>query len=101
MIAGGNVVLRMAIGATAVRSGCHARIGAAETGEVAYGGIALDFADGYGFGDAYAAGYFYGVYDGFGAGAVGPLGATVYAISAHNTDHDRVDIRVRGRTDWR
>jgi len=36
----------------------------------AFGGIALRFADGHGFGDSYAEGHFYGVNDGFGSRAV-------------------------------
>ena len=96
---GGDVVLSRGR-ASAVLPGCHARIGTPEVGEVAYGGIALDFSDGYGFGDSYAAGYFYGVYDGFGQGHVQPFRASVYAISEFNTYHYRVEILARGRDDW-
>lgn len=99
---GGDVLLRRSYGgaASVTLPGCHARIGNAEIDEVAYGGVALDFADGYGFGDSYAAGYFYGVYDGFGQGRVRPFDAAVYAISEFNTYHYRVEILARGRADW-
>lgn len=98
---GAAVLLRSFGGAAAVvLPGCHARIGNAEIGEVAYGGVALDFSDGYGFGDSYAAGYFYGVYDGFGQGRVRPFDATVYAISEFNTYHYRVEILARGQDGW-
>ncbi len=76
-------------------NGCHARVG-----DQRFGGIALDFADGYGFGDAYAAGYFYGVYDGFGRRGVGSIGASVWQISQYNTFHYRIEILARGRLDW-
>lgn len=76
-------------------TGCHASIGEAD-----FGGIALRFADGYGFGDAYAAGYFYGVYDGFGRRGVGPTGASVWRISEFNTFHYRIEILARGHADW-
>ena len=99
---GGDVVLRRSYGgpASVTLPGCHARIGNAEIGEVTYGGVALDFADGYGFGDSYAAGYFYGVYDGLGQSRVRPFDASVYAISEFNTYHYRVEILARGRNDW-
>lgn len=99
---GGNAVLRRASGrpATVTLPGCHARIGNAQAGEMAYGGIALNFSDGYGFGDSYAAGHFYGVYDGFGGDSVRPFGASVYAISEFNTYHYRVEILAHGRDDW-
>ncbi len=91
---GDDVVLRRSYGAVSSTTlpGCHARIGNKEIGEVAYGGIALDFSDGFGFGDSYATGYFYGVYDGLGIGRVRPFRATVYAISEFNTYHYRVEI---------
>ena len=76
-------------------AGCHARIG-----EAAFGGIALRFADGYGFGDAYAAGYFYGVYDGFGRRGVGSTGASVWRISEFNTFHYRIEILACGHAAW-
>ena len=76
-------------------TGCQARIG-----DQRFGGIALDFADGYGFGDAYAAGYFYGVYDGFGRRGVGSIGASVWQISQYNTLHYRIEIVAHGRIDW-
>ena len=66
-----------------------------------YGGIVLDFADGYGFGDSYAIGFFYGVYDGFRSDGVRPFGASVYALSEFNTYHYRVEILANGRGDWR
>ncbi len=99
---GANVVLRRSYGgaSSVTLPGCHARIGNAEIGEVAYGGVALDFSDGYSFGDSYAAGYFYGVYDGFGQGRVRPFGATVYAISEFNTYHYRVEILAHGQDGW-
>jgi len=99
---GDDVVLRRSYGASfsATLPGCHARIGNMEIGEVAYGGVALDFSDGFGFGDSYAAGYFYGVYDGFGTGRVRPFQATVYAISEFNTYHYRVEILANGRDGW-
>ena len=87
--------------ASATFEGCHARIGPdAGEGGVAYGGIALDFADGYVFGDSYADGHFYGVYDGFGRGRVRPFGASVAAISQFNTYHYRVEILANGRESW-
>jgi hypothetical protein len=99
---GNDVVLRRTYGAvsSATLPGCHARIGNGDIGEVAYGGVALDFSDGFGFGDSYAARYFYGVYDGFGPGRVKPFEATVYAISEFNTYHYRVEILPRGRDGW-
>ncbi|MBK1669803.1 hypothetical protein CKO28_17335 [Rhodovibrio sodomensis] len=99
---GPGAVLRRGYGgaATATVTGCHARIGNAELGELRYGGVALDFADGYVFGDSYADGYFYGVYDGFGRGRVRPFGATVAAISEFNTYHYRVEIRANGSAAW-
>lgn len=99
---GGNAVLRRSFGgaASVTLPGCHARIGAAEIGQIAYGGIALDFSDGYGFGDSYADGHFYGVYEGFGQGRVRPLGASIYAISEFNTYHYRVEILARGQDGW-
>lgn len=100
---GSGAVLRRSFGGASavVLPGCHARIGNSEIGEVAYGGVAFDFSDGYGFGDSYAAGYFYGVYDGFGQGRVRPFDATVYAISEFNTYHYRVEILARGQDGWR
>lgn len=80
----------------ATLSGCHAGIG----GQT-FGGIALDFADGYGFGDSYATGQFYGVYDGFRRGGVAPFGTPLQEISRHNTYHYRVAILANGRTGWR
>ena len=68
---------------------------------MAFGGIALDFADGYGFGDSYATGYFYGVYDGYGRGTVRPTHASVWQISQFNTYHYRVEILADGSPDWR
>lgn len=76
--------------------GCHARIQ-----DLTFGGVALRFADGYGFGDSYATGYFYGVYDGFGNRAVGPTGASVWRISDFNTFHYQVEILAGGSPDWR
>ena len=75
--------------------GCHARVG-----DVRFGGVALDFADGYGFGDAYAAGHFYGVYDGFKNRGVGKTGGSVWQISQYNTFHYRVEILARGCANW-
>jgi len=100
---GGDAVLRRSFGGatSATLPGCHARIGTTEIGEIAYGGIALDFSDSYGFGDSYAKSHFYGVYDGFGAGHVQPLGASVYAISEFNTYHYRVEILAHGWDGWR
>ncbi len=99
---GGNVVLRRTYGGafSATLPGCHARIGNQEIGEVAYGGIVLDFVDGFSFGDSYATGYFYGVYDGFGTGRVRPFGATVYAISEFNTYHYRIEILANSQSGW-
>lgn len=76
-------------------AGCHARMGT-----VRFGGVALNFADGYGFGDTYAAGHFYGVYDGFKNRAVGRTGASVWQISKYNTFHYRVEILARGSANW-
>lgn len=77
-------------------TGCHARVQG-----LTFGGVALRFADGYGFGDSYATGYFYGVYDGFGDRAVGPTGASVWRISEFNTFHYQVEILAGGSLDWR
>jgi hypothetical protein len=77
-------------------AGCHARIGGQ-----GFGGVALRFADGYGFGDAYATGYFYGVYDGFGRGRIRPTDASVWRISQFNTYHYRVEVLANGSPDWR
>jgi hypothetical protein len=77
-------------------TGCHARIGTQ-----GFGGIALRFADSYGFGDSYAEGYFYGVYDGFGRVAVGGTGASVFQIAEFNTFHYRIQILAGGSPDWR
>ena len=95
---GPNRVLRAGYGEnrSATLAGCHASIG-----EMAFGGIALDFADGYGFGDSYATGYFYGVYDGFGRDTVSPTDASVWQISQFNTYHYRVEILADGSPDWR
>jgi hypothetical protein len=76
-------------------TGCHASIG-----DLRFGGVALDFADGYGFGDTYAAGHFYGVYDGFRNRAVGRTGGSVWRISQYNTFHYRVEILAHGSTNW-
>jgi hypothetical protein len=77
-------------------TGCHARIATQR-----FGGIALRFADSYGFGDSYTEGYFYGVYDGFGRAAVGGTGASVFQIAAFNTFHYRIQILAGGSGDWR
>lgn len=101
---GADAVLRRGYGAAASATlvGCHARIGPSlDSGAVAYGGIALRFADSYVFGDSYAETYFYGVYDGFGPSSVKPFGATVAAISQFNTYHYRVEILANGRDGWR
>lgn len=98
----GAVLARGRGGAASVTfEGCHASI-APPTGEdsVSYGGIALDFADGYMFGDSYADGHFYGVYDGFGASRVQPFGSSVAAISQFNTYHYRIEILVNGQESW-
>lgn len=95
---GPDMILRRSYAGARVATlrGCHATIGTGEN-EVAYGGIALNFADGFGFGDSYARGHFYGVYDGFGMGRVRPFGATVRAISDFNTFHYRVEVLADGR----
>lgn len=101
---GADAVLRRGYGAaaSATLEGCHARIGPSlDSGAVAYGGIALRFADSYVFGDSYAETYFYGVYDGFGPSSVKPFGAAVAAISEFNTYHYRVDILANGWDGWR
>lgn len=77
-------------------TGCHARIGTQR-----FGGIALRFADSYGFGDSYAEGYFYGVHDGFARAAVGGTGASVLQIAEFNTFHYRIQILAGGSADWR
>lgn len=95
---GPDIILRRGYGSGSVATlpGCHATIGTGEA-EIAYGGIALDFADGYGFGDSYARGHFYGVYDGFGQGKVRPFRADLRAISEFNTFHYRVEVLANGR----
>ncbi|PCI04639.1 MAG: hypothetical protein COB78_10120 [Hyphomicrobiales bacterium] len=101
---GNDTVLRRhtagAARTSATLSGCHARIGNTTIGEITYGGVALDFADGFGFGDAYAMGFFYAVYDGFGADRVRPFGANVYAISEFSTYHYRIEILAHGQSGW-
>jgi len=77
-------------------AGCHARLHTQ-----AFGGIALRFADGYGFGDSYAEGHFYGVYDGFGGRAVGGTGASVFRIADFNSFHYRIEILAGGSAGWR
>ena len=100
---GADVVLRRGTGAAASATfeGCHARIGNSEISEVAYGGVALRFSDGYVFGDSYAETDFYGVYDGFGPSSVKPFGASAAAISEFNTYHYRIEILANGRDGWR
>ena len=60
----------------------------------------MDFVDGYSFGDSYAKGYFYGVYDAFQDGHVSPFGASVYDISQFNTYHYRIQILANGQGNW-
>ena len=101
---GADVVLRRGHGtaASATLIGCHGRIGPSlDSGAVAYGSIALRFADSYVFGDSYAETYFYGVYDGFRPSSVKPFGAAVAAISKFNTYDYRIDIQANGRDGWR
>lgn len=95
---GPDMILRRSYGGARVATlrGCHATVGTGDA-EIAFGGIALDFADGYGFGDAYARDQFYSVFDGFGRGRVRPLGATVRAISGSNTFHYRIEVWANGR----
>jgi hypothetical protein len=81
---------------TLTLSGCHARIAAQ-----GFGGIALRFADSYGVGDSYASGYFYGVYDGFGAAVVGGTEASVFHIADFNSFHYGIDILAGGSSGWR
>lgn len=71
--------------------GCHARVES-----LRFGGVALILADGYGFGDAYAAGHFYGVYDGFGARVVAGTEASVFRLSDFNTHRYRVEFFAAG-----
>lgn len=99
---GRSAVLRRAFGgsASAVLPGCHAILGDRKLGEVGFGGIALNFADGYGFGDSYATDIFYGVYDGFTRGGIEPFGAAFAAIGEFNTYHYRIDILARGQSSW-
>ena len=100
---GSGGILRFGFGGSSSidLAGCHAGIGNHELGRVKYGGIVLDFADGYGFGDSYATGFFYGVYDGFKSGGVRPFGASVYALSEFHTYHYSIEILANGRGDWR
>lgn len=88
-------VLRRASARVLVVRGCHARV---ET--MRFGGIAFLFADGYGFGDAYAADFFYGVYDGFGARAVGGTESAIFRIADFNTHRYRVEILAGGSSAW-
>jgi hypothetical protein len=99
---GPDIILRSSVSlqATPFSLGCQRHDRTGDEKEVAYGGVALNFADGYGFGDSYAAGLFYGVYDGFGLGRVRPFQATVAAISEFNTYHYRVEVLADGRADW-
>lgn len=81
--------------ARATLTGCHGSIG-----EVGFGGVAIDFADGYRFADSYATGHFYGLYDGFGPGGVRPLGAPAVELARFNTYHYRVELLAGGAA-WR
>ena len=98
---GGTLRFGFGGGSYIALAGCHAGIGNDELGRVSYGGIVLDFADGYGFGDSYASGFFYGVYDGFRSGGIRPFGASIYALSEFNTYHYHVELLADGRGDWR
>lgn len=84
--AAGGVLLRSRSRVLSL-TGCHARVG-----DMRFGGVALVFADGYGFGDAYAAGFFYGVYDGFGPRVIAGTEASVFRLSDFNTHRYRVEI---------
>ncbi|WP_299410374.1 hypothetical protein [uncultured Roseobacter sp.] len=95
-----GVRLRRGGEAATVLRGCHATIGNERVGRVAYGGIALNFADGYTFGDSYVRDHFYGVYDGLDTKRVKPADVGITAISQFNTYHYRIEILANGRGDW-
>jgi len=95
-----NVVLRRTFGSAITLPGCHVRMGNGEDGAISFGGIALDFADGYGFGDSYARGFFYSIYDGFGTSRVRPFGVDLRAIGEFNTYHYRIEIPGMGYGGW-
>lgn len=97
-----DLVLRRSYGGTfsTILTGCHATIGTKDTGKVSFGGIALNFADGYGFGDSYTENFVYGVYDGFGSDRVRPFGVSLRAIGDFNTFHYRIDVLAGGRSEW-
>lgn len=90
-----GAVLRRSQASTASVSGCHAALA-----ETRFGGIALRFADGFGVGDSYVAGIFYGAYDAFGKGRLAPVGAALFRIADLNTHHFRIDIRDRRGRTW-
>lgn len=97
--AGGTLKPRHGGGSSLKLEGCHAGTSNGEFGTFAYGGIALDFSDGYGFGDFYATGEFYGVYDRHETSVATPLGAAIHAISKLNSYHYRVEILNGGLSD--
>ena len=78
-----------------VLAGCHAQLDT-----MRFGGVALVFSDGFGFGDAYAEGFFYGVYDGFGPRIVAGTDAAVFRLSDFNTQRYRVEILAAGSKRW-
>ncbi len=82
-------------------SGCHAGIGNDDIGRMTHGGILVEFADGYAFGDSFASSHSYGVYGGSQNRSVLPFTATVYALSEFNTDHYRIDTLAEDRGNWR
>lgn len=91
-----GAVLRRPRVITARVSGCHATLA-----DTRFGGIALRFADGFGVGDSYVAGVFYGAYDAFGRGRLAPVGVALFRIADFNTHHFRVEIRDRRGRPWR
>lgn len=89
-----NMTLRPGHADRPIVTGCHATLAGAR-----FGGIALRFADGYGLGDSYLRGYFYGVYDGFGEETVAPFGKSVFTLAEHNTYRYRIEL-MAGTRPW-
>ena len=98
-----GAVLRRPWRGSVTVSGCHARISDLLSDELAlrFGGVAFRFADGFGLGDSYVAGTFYGVYDAFGDDGLSPFNEPVFKIAEYNTHLFDVDVLDgRGRPWW-
>ena len=98
-----GAVLRRPWRGSVTVSGCHASISDLLSDELAlrFGGVAFRFADGFGLGDSYVAGTFYGVYDAFGDDGLSPFNEPVFKIAEYNTHLFDVDVLDgRGRPWW-